>query len=154
LYCSASSLGSDTEKLQSAFNTIQGNLHKLRLVLNSDKTKIMCFSKSRKTDDACQIVALGKRVIEEVPVYQYLGFFLEGNLSFKHHIECLTKKLRVKLGFYYGNKCGFPFSVRKRHWYIFLFKATLFELPPYICSLLTPKVSTRNFNLRSYGQIM
>ena len=77
LYCSASSLGSDTEKLQSAFNTIQGNLHKLRLVLNSDKTKIMCFSKSRKTDNVCQIVTLDKRVIERVPVYKYLGFFLE-----------------------------------------------------------------------------
>ena len=77
LYCSASSLASAKEELQSAFKSIQENLQKLRLVLNSDKTKIMCFSKSRKTDDACQIVALGKRVIEEVPVYQYLGFFLE-----------------------------------------------------------------------------
>ena len=53
---------------------------------------MMCFSKSGKTDDVCQIVALDKRVIEQVPVYTYLGFFLEEKLSFKHHIECLTKK--------------------------------------------------------------
>ena len=114
LYCSASSLGSDTEKLQSAFNTIQGNLHKLRLVLNSDKTKIMCFSKSRNTDHFCPIATLDKRVIERVPVYKYLVFFFKEYLSFKHHIDCLTKKPRVKLGFYYRNKCCFPFSVRKK----------------------------------------
>ena len=30
----------------------------------------------------------------------------------------------------------------------------LCELPPYMCSLLTPKVTTRNFNLRSNGQII
>ena len=43
---------------------------------------------------------------------------------------------------------------RLDHWYIFLFKAILCKLPPYLCSLLTPKVTTRKCNLRSYGQIM
>lgn len=39
------------------------------------------------------------KVIERVSVYKYLGFLLDENLSFKHHIECLMKKnLRVKLG--------------------------------------------------------
>jgi hypothetical protein len=55
----------------------------LRLVLNSDKSKIACFSKSRKTDNVCQIVTLDKRVIERVPVYKYLGFFLEETKSVK-----------------------------------------------------------------------
>ena len=86
LYCSVSSLARASEDLQSAFNIIQQNLKKLRLVLNSDKTKMMCFSKSRNTDDACQIVTLDERVIERVSVYKYLGFFLEESLSFKQHI--------------------------------------------------------------------
>ena len=43
---------------------------------------------------------------------------------------------------------------RLEHWYIFLFKAILCKLPPYLCSLLTPKVTTGKCNLRSYGQIM
>ena len=88
------------------------NLYKLRLVLNSDKTKIMCFSKSRNTGDVWQIVTLVKRVIEWVPVYKYLGYLLEENLSF-NHIECLTKNIRVKFDFYYRNKCCFTFSVRR-----------------------------------------
>ncbi len=84
------------------------------LVLNSDKTKMMCFSKSRKTDDACQIVTLDEKVIERVSVYKYLGFLLEESLSFKQHIEwCLTKKLRVKLGFYYRNERLFLFQCEK-----------------------------------------
>ncbi len=73
----------------------------------------MCFSKSRKTDDACYIVALDEKVIARVSVYKYLGILLEESLSFKQHIECLTKKLRVKLGFYYRNKGCFSFSARK-----------------------------------------
>ena len=44
-YCSTSSLASAREDQQSAFNTIQENLHKLRLVLYSEKTKMMCSSK-------------------------------------------------------------------------------------------------------------
>lgn len=42
-------------------------------------------------------------VIERVPVYKYLGFFLEENLSFKHHTECLIGELEVKLGFFFRN---------------------------------------------------
>ena len=72
-----------TKATENNCNTIQENIHKLRLVLNSDKSKIVCFSKSRKTDNVCQIVTLDKRVIERVPVYKYLGFFLEETKSVK-----------------------------------------------------------------------
>ena len=218
LYCSAPSLASATEYLQSAFNVIQKNLYQLRLVLNTDKTKMMCFSKSLKSDDVCQIVTLNEKLVEWVSVYKYLGFHLEENLSFRHHIESLTKKLWVKLGFFYRNKGCFSFGARKRliqatflsildygdflymhanlslkmldsvyhaalrfvtgldfrthhcslyesvgwsslqnrrleHWYIFLYKAILGDLPSYLCSLLTPKITNRS-NLRSDGQIM
>ncbi len=43
---------------------------------------------------------------------------------------------------------------RLEHWYIYLFKAILYKLPSYLCSLLTLKVTTSKSNLRSYGQIM
>ena len=44
-------------------------------------------------------------------------------------------------------------SRRLEHWYSFLCKAILGEMPLYLCSLLTPKVTDRR-NLRSDGQIM
>lgn len=43
---------------------------------------------------------------------------------------------------------------RLEHWHIFLFKAILHKLPTYLCSLLTLKVTSREGNLRSHGQIM
>ncbi len=72
----------------------------------------MRFSKSRITDDACQILTLDEKVIERVSVYKYVGLFFEECLSFKQHKECLTKN-NLKLGFYYRNKGCFSFSVRK-----------------------------------------
>lgn len=44
-------------------------------------------------------------------------------------------------------------SRRLEHWYIFLYKAILGDLPSYLCSLLIPKVA-RRCNLQSDGQIM
>ncbi len=84
------------------------------------------LSDPRKTDDACQIVTLDEKVIERVSVYKYLGFLLEESLYFKQHIECLTKKLRVKLGFYYRHIGCFSFSVRKT-----LIQATFLSMLDY-----------------------
>ena len=221
MFSSASSLASATKDLQSAFNVVQQNLHGLRLVLNIDKSKVICFTRSNKTSDMDdnQIVTLNNKVIERVATYKYLGFFLEENLSFKHHIECLTKKLRIKLGFLYRNKCCFSFGARKKivqavllsvidygdilymhanssslkmldsvyhaalrfvsnsgfrthhcklyekvglsslytrrmeHWYMFLYKAILHDLPPYLCSLMVPKTNSARIT-RSSSLIM
>jgi len=71
LYCSAPSLTSAIEDLQSAF--ILKNLHELRPVQNSDKTKMMSFSKSRKTEDACQIVT-DEKVNEYQSIYILVSF--------------------------------------------------------------------------------
>lgn len=43
---------------------------------------------------------------------------------------------------------------RLEHWYVFLYKAIMYKLPSYLCSLLIPKVTTGKCNLRSNGQIM
>jgi len=54
----------DNTVLYCSVKIIQQNLQKLRLVLNPEKTKMMCFSKSRKTEDACPIATLDEKVIE------------------------------------------------------------------------------------------
>lgn len=45
--------------------------------------------------------------IEFVTSYKYVGFILDQELSFNDHIQKLTRKLRVKLGFFYCNKACF-----------------------------------------------
>jgi len=51
VYSSASSGQQALSKLQSAFNIIQFRLYSLKLVLNTDKTKYMLFSKSKKLEN-------------------------------------------------------------------------------------------------------
>ncbi len=72
---------------------------KFRLILNTDKAKLMCFLRLINTDNGGYlIVAINDKVLERFWVYKYLGFLLEENLSFKLHIECLTKKLGLSYG--------------------------------------------------------
>ncbi len=93
--------------------TLQKNLFKLNLVLNSKKTKFMLFTHSSNVQDLPQIVTLYDQEIERVSCYNYLGFLLDEKLSFKLHVDNLVKKMRVKLSFYYRNKACFNLKVRK-----------------------------------------
>ena len=47
IYCCASSLTKAFQNLQTAFYTVQHTLCQLKLILNTDKTKLMVFSKAR-----------------------------------------------------------------------------------------------------------
>ena len=47
IYCCASSLTKAFQNLQTAFYTVQHTLCQLKLILNTDKTKPMVFSKAR-----------------------------------------------------------------------------------------------------------
>ena len=114
IYSSAPTLGEATAILQTAFNEIQRSLLELKLVLNGAKTKYMQFSRSRTlTDTVFNICTLDGSVIERVPFYKYLGIFIDEKLSFKMHITELSKKLRVKLVFFYRNKSCFSWDDRK-----------------------------------------
>jgi len=46
--------------------------------------------------------------IERVTTYKYLGFLIEQNLSFKLNTENVVSKQKIKLGFFYRNKCCKP----------------------------------------------
>ena len=73
-------------------------LFRLKLLLNVDKTKVMLFSKAKKTPEpVLDIVTTQGQVLEVVACYKYLGIWLDDCLSFKLHVNNLLKKLRVKL---------------------------------------------------------
>lgn len=48
-----------------------------------------------------------------VSTFSYLGIILDDNLYFKPHIENLTKKLKLRLCFYFQNKSCFSFPSKK-----------------------------------------
>ncbi len=77
IYSTARSPYEALKKLQDAFITLQKNLLKLKLALNSKKTKFMLFTHSSNVQDLPQIVTLYDQEIERVSCYNYLGFLLK-----------------------------------------------------------------------------
>jgi len=88
--------------LQAVFNIIQTQLSELKLILNVDKTKVMLFSKAKKTPETTL-----EKYLKWLPVKKYLGIWLDNCLSFKLQVNNLLRKLRVKLGFFFKNKSCF-----------------------------------------------
>ena len=59
--------------MQTAFNIIQTQLSELKLLLNVDNTKVMLFSKAKKTPEpVLDIVTMQGQVLEVVACYKYL----------------------------------------------------------------------------------
>ena len=115
IYCTADSLESANLKLQHAFDHLQRAFKELKLVLNASKTKVMFFTKSRNIDvNSFQISLSNGSILERVKEYKYLGLWIDEKLTFKHHVDILSSKLRQKIGFLYRNRSNFPPSCRKR----------------------------------------
>lgn len=115
IYCCAPSLTQAIAHLQNAFNMVQHTLLQLKLVLNADKTKCMLFTgHQNRSLNIPSVITLDGREIQTVTTYKYLGIVIDDCLSFKPHVHCLLRKLRLKLGFYFRNKLCFSFNVKKR----------------------------------------
>ena len=91
--------------LQKLINTAESYFHKWRLLVNTDKTKIMVFN--RKSDDNMWFI-YGKS-IEKVPSYCYLGIEIDNRGNFQPGIKRLYSKacraymsIREKFNFYNG----------------------------------------------------
>ena len=115
LYCWADSMTLAFNNLQLAFNVLQNALFNLKLVLNSDKTKCMAFTRANSIDFTnLNICTLNGASLERVQHYKYLGIWIDDKFTFKFHVENLTKCLRAKLGLLYRHKSCFPLFCRKR----------------------------------------
>ncbi|KAM3615807.1 uncharacterized protein V6R79_008185 [Siganus canaliculatus] len=115
IYSSALSPEHLEKNLQSAFDVVQMKLCELHLSLNADKTKMMCFSIRKKSNQyKYRISTSDRKVIQQVPTYEYLGFVLEENLSFSHHIDRLTEKLTEKLQSYRQNQYNLSVDSKER----------------------------------------
>ena len=67
MYCACPSIKEAVVELQAAFNIIQTQLSELKLLLNVEKTKVMLFSKAKKTPEtALDIVTMQGQVLQVV----------------------------------------------------------------------------------------
>ena len=72
-------------------------LQKLKLKLNSVKTKFMIISDS--SSDSNVIISIDGQPIERVNNNKYLGVIIDDRLTFKNHCEYIAKKMSKKLNF-------------------------------------------------------
>ena len=68
-----------------------------RLSLNISKTKFVIFHASNKPKYPITIL-INNKTIDEVKYIKYLGVTLDTQLSFKYHIDGLTKKISRGIG--------------------------------------------------------
>lgn len=115
LYTSGPSPEAVAESLQESFNTVQKSLSSLKLVLNTNKTKVMWFGRKSNVQSCTfpNITTSNGTVLEQVPEYKYLGIWLDSCLSFSQHINRFQSKIQSKLGFLYRMRTSITSSVRK-----------------------------------------
>ena len=114
LYSCAPSLDVAVSNLASDFVLLQLELTSSKLLLNGHKTKAMLFSPNSSVNVPPNITTLDGVTIEWVQLYKYLGIWLDNKLNFKHHIDCLAKKLKFTLSFFYRMKSCFSNTSRKK----------------------------------------
>jgi hypothetical protein len=86
-YCCASSLTKGSQNLQTDFYTVQHTLCQLTLILITDKTKLILFSKARNRPlNLSPIITCQGKEIETVTSYKYLGILIDDSLYFTLHI--------------------------------------------------------------------
>ena len=72
-----------------------------RLSLNIKKTKFIVFHSSRNILNQSVTIKINNKAICETKYIKYLGILIDSNLSWKYHINELSKKISRTLGIMY-----------------------------------------------------
>ena len=75
-----------------------------KLALNVDKTNFVIFHSPKKSLDEAINIKIGKELMKQAKYVKFLGVLLDENLTWKHHLSELSKKL--------ARTCGIFFKIR------------------------------------------
>lgn len=84
--------------LEDMTSTLKGFLRDRSLVLNVEKTKIVVFNRTKRTKSKGKDKSKwrwGKKCIEEVKSFKYLGFIFNEKGNYADHIKDLSRKGRI-----------------------------------------------------------
>ena len=84
------------------------------LSLNIDKTNFVIFHPPRVKIPELVIIKFGRKKIQRENCLKFLGVLLDANLSWKHHINELLKKLSRTLGLFYKIRYYMPLEILKQ----------------------------------------
>lgn len=68
------------------------------LCVNVKKTFLMTFCRVGMPVDASGLVTLSGKPVQQVHIVRYLGFFIDSNLSWKHHSDVISAKIARGVG--------------------------------------------------------
>ena len=78
-------------KISETSNKLEEWLTQNKLQLNVNKIVYIAFSQ-RKVNDSVQII-LNNTIINQINQTEFLGIWIDSNLTWRSHIQCLTEKL-------------------------------------------------------------
>ena len=107
------------EELRKVANWFKAN----KLSLNISKTKYSLYHSTRKIKDIPNI--LPPLQIDNVPVKRefvtkFLGVYLDGNISWKHHINIVSTKICKNIRILYRTHCILSKFLRKQLYFSFI----------------------------------
>ena len=88
-----------------------------RLALNISKTNFVTFHPPRIQLHEPVIIRFGRKKIQRETCVKFLGILVDANLSWKHHINELSKKLSRTVGIFYKIRHFVPLEILKQLYY-------------------------------------
>lgn len=115
IYSSHQNVSNIEEALQYDFNNIQTWLFQHNLILNNKKSYSMLFKNNMWTNlQNPETFYNDGSSLENTDTYKYLGLWIDQELTFKPHIDYITKKVYACLGQFNRSINCFNLDIRKR----------------------------------------
>ena len=92
-----------------------------RLSLNIDKTNFVVFHSPHKKIDDPVVIRFGRKKIKRENCVKFLSILLDANLSWKYHVNELSKKLSRTIGIFYKIRRFVPLEILKILYYSLFF---------------------------------
>ncbi len=117
IYVSNPHLTQIQNMLQSDFNALQKWLYSNNLLLNKGKSQTMVFGTKhmiKLKSNNLNVICNDGTYLHRADQMKYLGVWLDPELSFKPHIDCILRKVKFGISVLYRSKKCFSFNVRKK----------------------------------------
>ena len=111
-----------------------------RLALNIGKTNFVVLHPPRIKIPEPVLIRLGRKTVKRESCVKFLGILLDENLSWKFHIDELSKKLSMTVGIFYKIRHFYPSDILQILYYSLYY------------SFLSYAISIWSFTLKSYSE--
>ena len=99
-----------------------------RLSLNIDKTNYMIFHPYNKPVKQNVTILINKKAISEKDSLKYLGVVIDSTLSWKQHINAISKKISRSIGIMYKLRPYLPLQIMKNLYYSLVYSHIVYAI--------------------------